>query len=198
MTILHKSGKIKKKDALKEEKHRLKIANNSLKRNADTSMQLQMVYECQLGSIIVLRQSLKETLRNNKMVEGELQEAREKYNIQKKVIDNLATKLNTVKQGNTNLCCEKNKLTKQVENKHNYILKMKDSMNTLTLEKRQHQSMVKKLNAKLEQLQGTIDKTNDQVDDFKLDKKRLKNYVCKLQSNLRICKGYYKTSIRIR
>ena len=39
--------------------------------------------------------------------EGELQKAREKFNIQKKVIDNLATKLNTVKQGNTNLCCEK-------------------------------------------------------------------------------------------
>ena len=70
-----------------------------------------------------------------------------------------------------------------------HILKIKDSINTLTHEKRQHQSMLKKLNVKLEQLQETIEKTNCQVDDFKLDKKRLKNYVHKLQSKLRICKG---------
>ena len=122
-------------EASNEEKHRLEIENNSLKRTADASMQLQKEYECQLGSIRELRKSLKETLRNNKIVEGKYQKAREKFNKQENVIDNLATKLNTVKQGNTNLCCEKNKLTKQVENKHNYILKMKDSMNTLTLEK---------------------------------------------------------------
>ena len=94
-------------EALKEEKHRLKIANNSLKRKADTNMQLQMEYECQLGSILELRKSLKETLRNNKIVEDKYQKAREKFNKQKNVIDALATKLNTVKQGNTNLCCEK-------------------------------------------------------------------------------------------
>ena len=54
-------------------------------------MQLQMEYECQLGSIIELGKSLKEALRNNKIVEGKLQKAREKFNIQK-VIDNLANR----------------------------------------------------------------------------------------------------------
>ena len=89
-------------ETLKEERHRLKIENNSLKRKADSSLQLQIEYESQLGSITDLRKSLKEALRGNKIAEGELNKCREKFNMQKKVIDNLATKLNTVKQGNTN------------------------------------------------------------------------------------------------
>ena len=94
-------------ETLKEERYRLKIENNSLKRKADSSLQLQIEYESQLGSITELRKSLKEALRSNKIAEGELNKCREKFNMQKKVIDNLATKLNTVKQGNTNLSGEK-------------------------------------------------------------------------------------------
>ena len=47
-------------ETLKEERHRLKIENNSLKRKADSSLQLQIEYESQLGSITELRKSLKE------------------------------------------------------------------------------------------------------------------------------------------